>query len=326
MIDGAAPIHLPVMMDRIVGLFAPAVSNEGAVLVDATLGLGGHTAALMSAYPQLRIVGIDRDKSAIEIASKNLSAQFGSEAVTARVQFVHAVYDRIGEVLAEIGYQKVDGVLLDLGVSSMQLDQASRGFAYSKEAPLDMRMDSSTGQTAAQVLNESSADELKRILYTFGEEKFASRIANAIVAKREIKPFSTTSEVVELLYSVIPAPARRTGGHPAKRTFQALRIAVNQELEILQRAIPAAIESLNVNGRIAVLSYHSLEDRIVKQSFIKAMGSRIPDGLPIMPGPDNLTLLTRGAETPTDLEIAENPRAASAKLRAAQVLSAGVAA
>jgi 16S rRNA (cytosine1402-N4)-methyltransferase len=326
MIDGAAPIHLPVMMDRIVGLFAPAVSNEGAVLVDATLGLGGHTAALMSAYPQLRIVGIDRDQSAIEIASKNLSAQFGSEAVTARVQFVHAVYDRIGEVLAEIGYQKVDGVLLDLGVSSMQLDQASRGFAYSKEAPLDMRMDSSTGQTAAQVLNESSTDELKRILYTFGEEKFASRIANAIVAKREIKPFSTTSEVVELLYSVIPAPARRTGGHPAKRTFQALRIAVNQELEILQRAIPAAIESLNVNGRIAVLSYHSLEDRIVKQSFIKAMGSRIPDGLPIMPGPDNLTLLTRGAETPTDLEIAENPRAASAKLRAAQVLSAGVAA
>ena len=326
MIDGAAPIHLPVMMDRIVGLFAPAVSNEGAVLVDATLGLGGHTAALMSAYPQLRIVGIDRDKSAIEIASKNLSAQFGSEAVTARVQFVHAVYDRIGEVLAEIGYQKVDGVLLDLGVSSMQLDQASRGFAYSKEAPLDMRMDSSTGQTAAQVLNESSTDELKRILYTFGEEKFASRIANAIVAKREIKPFSTTSEVVELLYSVIPAPARRTGGHPAKRTFQALRIAVNQELEILQRAIPAAIESLNVNGRIAVLSYHSLEDRIVKQSFIKAMGSRIPDGLPIMPGPDNLVLLTRGAETPTDLEIAENPRAASAKLRAAQVLSAGVAA
>lgn len=326
MIDGAAPIHLPVMMDRIVGLFAPAVSNEGAVLVDATLGLGGHTAALMSAYPQLRIVGIDRDQSAIEIASKNLSAQFGSEAVTARVQFVHAVYDRIGEVLAEIGYQKVDGVLLDLGVSSMQLDQASRGFAYSKEAPLDMRMDSSTGQTAAQVLNESSADELKRILYTFGEEKFASRIANAIVAKREIKPFSTTSEVVELLYSVIPAPARRTGGHPAKRTFQALRIAVNQELEILQRAIPAAIESLNVNGRIAVLSYHSLEDRIVKQSFIRAMGSRIPDGLPIMPGPDNLTLLTRGAETPTDLEIAENPRAASAKLRAAQVLSAGVAA
>ena len=326
MIDGAAPIHLPVMMDRIVGLFAPAVSNEGAVLVDATLGLGGHTAALMSAYPQLRIVGIDRDKSAIEIASKNLSAQFGSEAVTARVQFVHAVYDRIGEVLAEIGYQKVDGVLLDLGVSSMQLDQASRGFAYSKEAPLDMRMDSSTGQTAAQVLNESSTDELKRILYTFGEEKFASRIANAIVAKREIKPFSTTSEVVELLYSVIPAPARRTGGHPAKRTFQALRIAVNQELEILQRAIPAAIESLNVNGRIAVLSYHSLEDRIVKQSFIKAMGSRIPDGLPIMPGPDNLALLTRGAETPTDLEIAENPRAASAKLRAAQVLSAGVAA
>ncbi|KGA09649.1 MAG: S-adenosyl-methyltransferase MraW [actinobacterium acAMD-5] len=326
MIDGAAPIHLPVMMDRIVGLFAPAVSNEGAVLVDATLGLGGHTAALMSAYPQLRIVGIDRDQSAIEIASKNLSAQFGSEAVTARVQFVHAVYDRIGEVLAEIGYQKVDGVLLDLGVSSMQLDQASRGFAYSKEAPLDMRMDSSTGQTAAQVLNESSADELKRILYTFGEEKFASRIANAIVAKREIKPFSTTSEVVELLYSVIPAPARRTGGHPAKRTFQALRIAVNQELEILQRAIPAAIESLNVNGRIAVLSYHSLEDRIVKQSFIRAMGSRIPDGLPIMPGPDNLVLLTRGAETPTDLEIAENPRAASAKLRAAQVLSAGVAA
>ena len=326
MIDGAVPIHLPVMMDRIVGLFAPAVSNEGAVLVDATLGLGGHTAALMSAYPQLRIVGIDRDQSAIEIASKNLSAQFGSEAVTARVQFVHAVYDRIGEVLAEIGYQKVDGVLLDLGVSSMQLDQASRGFAYSKEAPLDMRMDSSTGQTAAQVLNESSADELKRILYTFGEEKFASRIANAIVAKREIKPFSTTSEVVELLYSVIPAPARRTGGHPAKRTFQALRITVNQELEILQRAIPAAIESLNVNGRIAVLSYHSLEDRIVKQSFIKAMGSRIPDGLPIMPGPDNLVLLTRGAETPTDLEIAENPRAASAKLRAAQVLSAGVAA
>ena len=326
MIDGAVPIHLPVMMDRIVGLFAPAVSNEGAVLVDATLGLGGHTAALMSAYPQLRIVGIDRDQSAMEIASKNLSAQFGSEAVTARVQFVHAVYDRIGEVLAEIGYQKVDGVLLDLGVSSMQLDQASRGFAYSKEAPLDMRMDSSTGQTAAQVLNESSADELKRILYTFGEEKFASRIANAIVAKREIKPFSTTSEVVELLYSVIPAPARRTGGHPAKRTFQALRIAVNQELEILQRAIPAAIESLNVNGRIAVLSYHSLEDRIVKQSFIKAMGSRIPDGLPIMPGPDNLVLLTRGAETPTDLEIAENPRAASAKLRAAQVLSAGVAA
>lgn len=306
--------HVPVLVDRALALFAPALAQNPAVLVDATVGLGGHADALLSAYPRLTLVGLDRDPSALAASTDRL-ARHGS-----RVHLVHAVYDEMPAVLARLGLPSVDGVLFDLGVSSMQLDRAERGFSYSRDTPLDMRMDPTTGRTAADVLNTYPAAELARILREYGEERFAARIARAVVTERGREPFSTSSRLVRLLYDTVPAATRRTGGHPAKRTFQALRIEVNSELDVLGRALPAALAALAVGGRIVVESYHSLEDRLVKRAFATLARSSTPEGLPVeLPGHGpQLRLLTRGAERASDQEIERNPRAASVRLRAAE--------
>ena len=306
------PAHVPVLLDRVVALVAPALEHPGSVMVDATLGLGGHTEAVLERIPQARVIGIDRDVHALERSRERLAPY------TDRVTFVHAVYDEIGEVLAEQGLDHVDGVLFDLGVSSMQLDVRERGFAYAEDAPLDMRMDDTQGPTAADVLNEYSVEDLTRILRDYGEERYARRIAEAIVREREKEPFTRTGRLVELLYDVIPAPARRTGGHPAKRTFQALRIEVNDELSVLRRALPAAIDAVGIGGRAVVMSYHSLEDRMTKQAFAEVTRSDVPPDLPFVPEGSEppFRLLTRGAEKASAEEIERNPRAASVRVRA----------
>ena len=306
------PAHVPVLLDRVVALVAPALEHPGSVMVDATLGLGGHTEAVLERIPQARVIGIDRDVHALERSRERLAPYAD------RMTFVHAVYDEIGEVLAEQGLDHVDGVLFDLGVSSMQLDVRERGFAYAEDAPLDMRMDDTQGPTAADVLNEYSVEDLTRILREYGEERYARRIAEAIVREREKEPFTRTGRLVELLYDVIPAPARRTGGHPAKRTFQALRIEVNDELSVLRRALPAAIDAVGIGGRVVVMSYHSLEDRMTKQAFAEVTRSDVPPDLPFVPEGSEppFRLLTRGAEKASAEEIERNPRAASVRVRA----------
>lgn len=317
------PDHVPVLLDRCVELLAPALTRNdsdgsGAVLVDATLGAGGHSERFLTEFPALRLVGLDRDPNALWIAGERLS-RFGD-----RVLLVRTRYDGIEEALAQTGYWAgeddlfVHGILFDLGVSSMQLDRTERGFSYASDAPLDMRMDPDAPLTAAEVLNTYDERALARLLREFGEERFASRIASRIARRRASRPFTTTAELVELLYQAIPAPARRTGGHPAKRTFQALRIAVNGELDSLRDALPAALEALTPGGRIVVMAYQSLEDRIVKNQFAAATASRTPPGLPVeLPGhgPGFVTL-TRGAERAGAEEIALNPRSASVRLRA----------
>ena len=309
-----APLHVPVLLDRVVSLLAPALQTDGAVLVDCSLGLGGHSEAVLSACPSARVVGIDRDPEALWRAGERL-AGFGD-----RFTGVHAVYDEIPEVLASLGLREVAGVLFDLGVSSMQLDLRERGFAYAEDAPLDMRMDGSRGRTAADVLNTYDAADLTRILRDYGEERFARKIATAIVREREEEPFTRSGRLVELLYAEIPAPARRTGGHPAKRTFQALRIEVNDELEVLRRAMPAALDAVGVGGRVVVESYHSLEDRLVKRAFTEVTRLDVPADLPIVPEGSEppFTAVTRGAEKAHAEEIDQNPRAASVRLRAVE--------
>jgi 16S rRNA (cytosine1402-N4)-methyltransferase len=306
--------HVPVMVDRVVALIAPALVEPGSVLVDATVGLGGHAAAILSQCPAARLVGLDRDEQALALAAETL------EPFTERVTLVHAVYDEIGDVLADLGHDRVNGVLFDLGVSSLQLDEADRGFSYAHDAPLDMRMDASRGQTAADVLNTYSAADLARVISRYGEERFARRIADRVVRERADRPLTSSERLVELIREAIPAAARRTGGNPAKRTFQALRIEVNDELGALERALPAAIDALAVRGRIVVMSYQSLEDRIVKQTLQRRSTSPAPPDLPITASEAGaeLTLLTRGAENPSAAEVAANPRAASARVRAAE--------
>src|SRR5829696_1108881 len=273
----SSPAHVPVLLDRVVALVAPPLQQPGSILVDATLGLGGHSEAVLTRCPEAHVVGVDRDVHALELAGQRLAPFAG------RTTLVHAVYDEIPDVLADLDISAVQGVLFDLGVSSMQLDVRERGFAYAEDAPLDMRMDDTAGLTAADVLNTYPAAELARILRSYGEEKFARQIARAIVREREKTPFDRSARLVELLREVIPAPARRTGGHPAKRTFQALRIEVNDELGVLRRAIPAAIDSIAVGGRVVVMSYHSLEDRLVKHEFATRSRSSAPHDLPVVP-------------------------------------------
>lgn len=314
--------HVPVLAQRCVELLTPALTRShpdgtGAVLVDATLGAGGHAELFLTELPGLRVIGLDRDPSALQIARDRL-APFAD-----RITLVHTRYDGIVNALTESGYdtvESVDGVLFDLGVSSMQLDRAERGFAYAKDAPLDMRMDPSSSLTAADIVNTYSEAELADILHRYGEERFARRIAAQIVRRRARTPFTTTAELVALLYEAIPAPARRTGGHPAKRTFQALRVAVNDELESLRTALPAALDALAVAGRIVVMAYQSLEDRIVKRLFADATASRTPPGLPMeLPGHGPLfRSLTHGAEKADAAEVERNPRSAPVRLRALQ--------
>ena len=309
------PHHEPVMRDRVLTLLAPALAHQ-AILIDATVGLGGHTEAALERFPQLRVIGLDRDPHALAHTQARL------ETYADRITLVHAVYDEIPEVLESLGIREVQGILFDLGVSSMQLDMADRGFAYSVDAPLDMRMDPTTGITAAEILNTYPAQDLARILREYGEERFAKRIADHVARARVQEPFDTSARLVELIRNAIPAPARRTGGNPAKRTFQALRIEVNGELDALRAAIPAALESLCVGGRIVVMSYQSLEDRIVKSALNVGTRIDVPHGLPVIPVDKQpwLSLMTRGAEKADDSEIEANSRAASVRVRCAELL------
>lgn len=303
--------HVPVMLHRCLELLGPALAQRPAVVLDATVGLGGHAAALLDAHPALTLVGLDRDPQALVVASRRLAAY------SERTHLLHAVYDELPQILQRLGVARLDGVLFDLGVSSLQLDAAQRGFSYARDAVLDMRMDSTTGPTAADVLNGYSQADLTRVLREYGEERFASRIAAAVVAQR---PLGTTTQLVEIIYQSVPAATRRHGGHPAKRTFQALRIEVNGELARLRCAIPAALAALALGGRLVVMSYHSLEDRIVKRALAQLSASRTPVGLPVeLPdhGPQ-LRALTRGAERAGPAETGANPRSASVRLRAAQ--------
>jgi 16S rRNA (cytosine1402-N4)-methyltransferase len=306
--------HLPVMTDRVLALFAPALRAHGSVLLDATLGRAGHARALLTQHPGLTLIGVDADEAAIEESRAVLAPYLG------RVTLVRARYDAIAQILDALGQPSVHGILFDLGVSSPQLDDPSRGFAYSHDAPLDMRMDQTGTLTAADVLNTYPAARLARVLREYGEERFARRIADAVVRERAKAPLTSTSRLAEIVRDSIPAPARRTGGNPAKRTFQALRIEVNGELEALRRALPAALDALAVGGRIVVLAYHSLEDRMVKQALAAGAADTTPPGLPVplAAARPRFRLLTRGAERPSAQEVAANPRAASARLRAAE--------
>lgn len=306
--------HVPVLLDRVLELLAPALVRPGAVLVDATLGLGGHSAALLQAHPQAVLVGLDRDRQALRLAAERLAGY------AERTHLVHAVYDQLPQVLEELEFARADAVLFDLGVSSMQLDLAERGFSYAQDAPLDMRMDDQDPLTAEEIVNSYPVSRLARVLREFGEERFALRIAQAIGRRRAEHRLTSTAELAELVRQAIPAATRRTGGHPAKRTFQALRIEVNSELAAVSAAIPAALQALTVGGRIVVLAYHSLEDRIVKRSFAELAVDQTPPDLPVPlaeAGPQ-IRLLSRGSEPATDAEIAANPRAASVRLRAAE--------
>ena len=308
------PVHIPVLVDRVVALLSPVLQVPGSVLVDATIGLGGHAEAILERCPAAHVVGVDRDRQALDRAHSRL------EPWADRVTLVHAVYDRLGEVVSDLGRSCVEAVLFDLGVSSMQLDESGRGFAYANDAPLDMRMDQSQGPTAADVLNTYSQAELARVLRSYGEERFAGRIAAAVVRARATRQLHSSAELVALVRDAVPAAARRTGGHPAKRTFQALRIEVNQELAALRRALPAAIHSVCVGGRLVVLAYHSLEDRLIKRELVKRSRSQVPVDLPVVPAGSEpeFALLTRAAEKASEDEIARNPRARSVRLRAVE--------
>ncbi len=313
--SGAAQ-HVPVLLERVTELLAPACAAPGAVLVDATLGLAGHALAMLDAHPELRLVGLDRDPDARAEAARRIAAAGHADRAT----LVPAVFDELPQVLDSLGIDEVQGVLFDLGVSSLQLDRPDRGFSYSADAPLDMRMDPTAGRTAAEVVNTYSAGELARVLRVYGEERFAGRIAAAIERERRTEPFTRTGRLAELVRSSIPAATRRTGGHPAKRTFQALRIEVNDELGALERALPAALDALAVGGRVVVITFHSLEDRIVKQALAAGATDRTPPEFPV-PVPELspvLRLVTRGGEAPSEAEVAANPRSASARVRAAE--------
>ena len=307
------------MRNTCVELLTPAINkSETPVVVDATLGLGGHSEALLESNPNLVLIGIDRDLDAI-VKAKNRLAKFEN-----RVKLNHAIFDEITEVVNSFGFEKVDGILFDLGVSSMQLDQSDRGFSYSQDAPLDMRMDRSTGITAGEILNTYAPGELVRILRTYGEEKFATRIVENIVKERAKAPLNSTAQLATLVKESIPAATRRTGGNPAKRTFQALRIETNDELGAVNRAIPQALELLKVGGRLVVMSFQSLEDRIVKEIFTQATTSGTPRDLPIdLPEfAAKFALVVRGSVLPSEAEIAANSRAQSVRLRAIERLAA----
>lgn len=312
----AKELHKPVMLERTLELLRPAITGKPATVVDCTLGLGGHTEALLAAFPELTVIGLDRDDAAIALATERLKS-FGSRFIP-----VAAIYDELSEVLAELEIAQVQGILFDLGVSSMQLDQAERGFSYAQDAPLDMRMNQGRGKTAADLIATLDQGELARIFRDYGEERYASLVAREIVTVRELTPIQTSGQLNAILEKTIPQAPGKVTGHPGKRIYQALRIAVNDELGVLERALPQAIDALAVGGRIVVLSYHSLEDGIVKRQLQNAATSSTPIEMPIeLPGTSpRLNILTRGVERATELELEQNPRAASARLRAAEKL------
>ena len=311
-------LHRPVMLDRCLELLRPGIVGNSPVVVDATLGLGGHTEALLIEHPNLTVIGFDRDPVALELASERLSRS-GS-----RFHGALATYDKFADVLNELSIQRIQGALFDLGVSSMQLDQPKRGFAYAQDAPLDMRMDQSRGLSAAEVLADASESELIAIFRDLGEERFAPAIARAIVKQRTSQAITTSAQLNAIVERVVPKAPGKQSGHPAKRVYQALRIFVNDELAILTDAIPQAIDALATGARIVVMSYHSLEDAIIKSAFQKAATSSTPIELPVeLPGSGpRIRVITKGVERATEIELTQNPRAASARLRAAEKLEA----
>lgn len=316
--------HIPVLRDRMAQLIAPGVSALGsnAVIVDATLGAGGHSEHFLETFEKACVLGVDRDPHALAGARERLS-RFGDRFVAIQARFddfADVADESEGPIFDTLREQGVAGALFDLGVSSMQLDQVERGFAYRMDAPLDMRMDPSQTKTAADILNTYSHGEIARILSTYGDERFAGKIASAIVREREKQPFTTSARLVELLYDTIPTATRKTGGHPAKRTFQALRVEVNAELDSLAAVIPVITDRLAVGGRAVFMSYQSLEDKIVKKALVDMSTSKTPPGLPMdLPGTaPQFRLITRGAEKASEAEIAENPRSAPVRVRAVE--------
>ena len=302
--------HDPVMVREITDLFAGV--PHGFVL-DATLGGAGHTTAILDAHPGLSVLGLDRDPAALA-ASRERLAPYGD-----RVMLQHRRFDDLDAAMLEAGIAELSGALFDLGVSSHQFDSGERGFSYRHDAPLDMRMDTTEVTTAADVVNQASEIEIAQILREYSDEKFAGRIARAIVS---VRPIHTTSELADIVASAIPAPARRRGGHPAKRTFQALRISLNKELEILPNAIDSAVRRTSSGGRVAVLSYHSGEDRIIKARFKQHAtgGCECPSQLPCGCGAQRTVRLVRVASKPSAVEQEKNPRSTSARLRVAEVI------
>lgn len=317
MIDNSA--HVSVMRDRCIELLAPAImASENPIVVDATLGLGGHTEALLQKFPSLKVIGIDRDGDALVRASARLAS------FTERIITKHATFDSIAEVVASCGYSQITAALFDLGVSSMQLDETHRGFSYSHDAPLDMRMDRTQSLTASEIVNTYEPGQLVRILRTYGEEKFATRVVEAIVKARAVAPLNSTTQLAALVKNAIPAATRRTGGNPAKRTFQALRIETNDELGAITRALPSALQLLSVGGRLVVMSFQSLEDRIVKELFVASTTSGTPRELPFeLPEfAAKFSLIIKGSETPGAQELEANSRSASVRLRAIERVAA----
>ena len=302
--------HEPVMVREITELFANVPDG---VVLDATLGGAGHTTAILDAHPGLRVLGLDRDPAALE-ASRVRLAPYGDRAM-----MQHRRFDDLDAAMSEAGIDELSGALFDLGVSSHQFDSGERGFSYRHDAPLDMRMDTTESTTAADVVNQASEGEIAHLLREYSDEKFAGRIARAIVAAR---PIHTTAELADIVASAIPAPARRRGGHPAKRTFQALRISLNKELEILPNAIDSAVRRTRSGGRVAVLSYHSGEDRIIKARFKQHAtgGCECPNNLPCGCGATSVVRLVRVSSKPNAEEQLANPRSSSARLRVAEVL------
>jgi len=307
------------MRDRCIDLLAPAInSTENPVIVDATLGLGGHTEALLKRFPTLKVIGIDRDADALARATARL-APFADRLFTK-----HASFDSITDVVESFGHFKITGALFDLGVSSMQLDERNRGFSYSHDAPLDMRMDRTQSLTAAEIINTYEPGQLVHILRSYGEEKFAVRVVESIVKARAVAPLNSTIELATLVKNAIPAATRRTGGNPAKRTFQALRIETNDELGAITRALPSALKLLGIGGRLVVMSFQSLEDRIVKDLFVASTTSGTPRDLPFeLPElAAKFSLVIKGSETPGAQELEENSRSASVRLRAIERVAA----
>ena len=310
--------HRPVLADAVVDLLVPAL-GDGGVFVDATLGRAGHALRVLEAAPHARLVGIDRDPDALEESRAYLSGH------ASRVRLVRDDFENLEAILERLGTPKVRGVLLDLGVSSPQLDAAHRGFGYRVDGPLDMRMDPGQRLSAHQVVNGYEAKDLARVISRYGEERFASRIARAIVHAR---PIETTAALAGVVRDAIPAATRRTGGHPAKRTFQAIRIEVNGEITRLQDVLPQTVSVLEPGGRVVVISYHSLEDRIVKRWLSEqARGCTCPPDFPVCRcgAEAMLKALTRKPIRPSEEEIADNPRARSAKLRAGERMDAATA-
>jgi len=310
--------HDPVLADKVTELLGPIV-RDGGVVVDATLGRAGHARRLLDAAPPAHLIGIDRDPKALEASGAYLAAY------SERVRLVRDDFKNLATVLERLGHPTVRGILLDLGVASPQIDDAHRGFSFRRDGPLDMRMDPAQQLTADDVVNTYDERSLTRVLREYGEERFATRIVRAIVRAR---PITSTVSLAEIVKDAIPAATRRTGGHPARRTFQALRIEVNDELGALEAVLPAAVDALEPGGRLVVISYHSLEDRLVKRHLASEVGScTCPPDFPVCRcgAQARLRILTRRPLRPSSEEIARNPRAEAAKLRAAERLAAEAA-